>query len=779
MIRLLIADDAVEARELVRALLAGRSEIEIVGEAADGREAVDLARKLEPDVILMDVGMPVLDGVAATRKVRELLRATRIVAFAGSEDAAVVMAMMEAGASAYCVKGVSAWELERAIVGAGDPLVRLAHALARSLGETVKAELVARELADLTGAELAEVHVFSPTAGLVAAGSAGSQAGGAGGAAVNAARRSFEEREPVRAEHLLALPLLADGDALGALVVAGLASGELDEPLLGSVADLAAASLANERTLSLSRAEARRDVLTGLPNRRAFEERLEAAIASGSAFGLALLDLDDFKRVNDARGHEAGDEVLRRVAVVLRRSVRADEGVFRIGGEEFAVLVEGGRDHALLVAQRARGALLRDRRGQPLPTVSAGVAAFPADADGREGLLRRADAALYAAKWSGKNRVLAYGDPTPAPLIPGGPRRRVLLVDDDAPLRALLRITLETLDVELDEAPDAATAAERIRAHPPEVVVLDVCLPGLDGISFCRRLKSAPEMDGVGVVLLTGSDDEDAAVAAREAGADAFLRKPFSPLELLAVLQGLLGKDERLPVRTSGGERGGDQVLLYAEDLGRLLEVERGQRALLQNAYRATVSALAAALESKDTGTRAHSERVRLYAMQLAEAFDARLLEDPSTEYGFLLHDVGKIGIPDRILLKRGPLTSAERRLMQTHAVLGEQLLEAVPLLRHEGLLVVRSHHERWDGRGYPDRLSGAAIPLGARIFAVADTLDAITSDRPYRQAGAWDAAVAEIVRLAGKQFDPEVVDAFRDVEPSLRRIHTELAEAA
>ena len=245
------------------------------------------------------------------------------------------------------------------------------------------------------------------------------------------------------------------------------------------------------------------------------------------------------------------------------------------------------------------------------------------------------------------------------------------------------------------------------------------------------------------------------------------------------MLERLLGKDERLPLRTSGGERTGDQVLLYAEDLGRLLEIERGQRALLQNAYRATVSALAAALESKDTGTSAHSERVRLYAMELAGAVDPRLLEDPSIEYGFLLHDVGKIGIPDRILLKRGPLTPVERRLMQTHTVLGEQLLEEVPLLRHEGLLVVRSHHERWDGRGYPDRLGGDSIPLGARIFAVADTLDAITSDRPYRRAGVWEAAVAEIVRLAGKQFDPEIVDAFRDVEPSLRRIHSELAEAA
>ena len=165
--------------------------------------------------------------------------------------------------------------------------------------------------------------------------------------------------------------------------------------------------------------------------------------------------------------------------------------------------------------------------------------------------------------------------------------------------------------------------------------------------------------------------------------------------------------------------------------------------------------------------------------MELAGAVDPRLLEDPSIEYGFLLHDVGKIGIPDRILLKRGPLTPVERRLMQTHTVLGEQLLEEVPLLRHEGLLVVRSLHERWDGRGYPDRLSEDAIPLGARIFALADTLDAITSDRPYRRRGTWEAAVDEIVRLGGKQFDPGIVEAFRDVEPSLRRIHGELAEAA
>ncbi len=174
---------------------------------------------------------------------------------------------------------------------------------------------------------------------------------------------------------------------------------------------------------------------------------------------------------------------------------------------------------------------------------------------------------------------------------------------------------------------------------------------------------------------------------------------------------------------------------LYAQDLRHLLELERGQRALLQHAYRQTVGALAAALESKDIGTGAHSHRVLRYATELARAVDPSLLEEPSVEYGFLLHDIGKIGIPDHILRKRGPLTSSERSLLETHTVLGEQMLAGVPLLSGSGLRIVRSHHERWDGDGYPDRLAANAIPLGARVFAVADTLDAMTSDRPYRKA--------------------------------------------
>jgi HD-GYP domain-containing protein (c-di-GMP phosphodiesterase class II) len=154
------------------------------------------------------------------------------------------------------------------------------------------------------------------------------------------------------------------------------------------------------------------------------------------------------------------------------------------------------------------------------------------------------------------------------------------------------------------------------------------------------------------------------------------------------------------------------------------------------------------------------------------------VVHDQSTPYGFLLHDVGKIGIPDGILQKPGPLSPAERRKMETHTVLGEAMLSGVVFLKGEGLKIVRSHHERWDGRGYPDGLVREEIPLGARIFAVADALDAMTSHRPYRRAMSWSAARTEILGQRKRQFDPDVVDAFVTAEPELREIRRELAAA-
>jgi putative nucleotidyltransferase with HDIG domain len=354
---------------------------------------------------------------------------------------------------------------------------------------------------------------------------------------------------------------------------------------------------------------------------------------------------------------------------------------------------------------------------------------------------------------------------------------RLLLVDDDAGFRALLRTTFEDVAVDVDEAGSAAEAQARIADARPDVMVLDVGMPEVDGLAFCRELKSDERTRSIRIVLLTGMDDvEDVAGAA---GADALLLKPFRPLELLGVVERLAGAGAGVPLRRTNGRPDEEQLVLYARDLRHLVELERAQRGLLESAYKQTVSALASALGTKDTGTRQHSQRVQRYALELAAAIDPALAADPALEYGFLLHDIGKIGVPDEILLKPSPLSPTEWRVMQAHTVLGAQMISGVAFLQGAGVEVVRSHHERWDGNGYPDGLVGEEIPLGARIFAVADALDAITNHRPYREGKNWRVSRREIVAQAGKQFDPHVVDAFREREHVLHEIRREFLAVA
>jgi response regulator RpfG family c-di-GMP phosphodiesterase len=352
---------------------------------------------------------------------------------------------------------------------------------------------------------------------------------------------------------------------------------------------------------------------------------------------------------------------------------------------------------------------------------------------------------------------------------------RLLLVDDDASLRELLRTTFEDVAVAVDEAGSAEEAEERIGAARPDVITLDVGMPGMDGLAFCRALKSDPATRDIPIVLLTGLDHVDEVVA----GADALLLKPFRPLELLGVVERLAGGAAGTPQRKAAGGPEEEQLLLYARDLRHLIEVERKQRALLESAYLDTVSSLAAALGTKDTGTRQHSYRVQRFGLELARALHPGYAADPSLEYGFLLHDIGKIGVPEQILHKPGPLNEPEWRVMRAHSRLGAQMIAGIPFLQGAGAEVIRSHHERWDGGGYPDGMGGEEIPLGARIFAVADALDAITNHRPYREPRSWRAARLEIIAQAGRQFDPDVVEAFRDREHVLHEIRCEFLGAA
>ncbi|HEY3021572.1 MAG TPA: HD-GYP domain-containing protein [Solirubrobacteraceae bacterium] len=217
------------------------------------------------------------------------------------------------------------------------------------------------------------------------------------------------------------------------------------------------------------------------------------------------------------------------------------------------------------------------------------------------------------------------------------------------------------------------------------------------------------------------------------------------------------------------------QLERYAADLRETFKQERERSAQLRDSYITTVRALANAVEARDAYTGKHAERVAAYGLALARALGSRLADDPEIEFGFLLHDIGKVAVPDAILYKPEPLTEPERHLMERHTIIGVQILRGVDFLG-EAKAVVRSHHERWDGNGYPDGLARDDIPLAARVFAVADTLDALTTDRPYRPASPLCASREIISSLAGTQFDPAVVEAFGGVpDGDLERIRTEI----
>ncbi len=218
------------------------------------------------------------------------------------------------------------------------------------------------------------------------------------------------------------------------------------------------------------------------------------------------------------------------------------------------------------------------------------------------------------------------------------------------------------------------------------------------------------------------------------------------------------------------------QLQRYAEDLRETFKAERRHRAQVDDSYRATVRALSNAVEARDAYTGKHAERVAAYGLAIARSMGSRLADDPTIEFGFLLHDVGKVAVPDAILYKPAALTTEERALMARHPVVGAQILHGIAFLG-EAEAVVRHHHERWDGAGYPDGLAGTAIPLAARMFAVADTLDALTTDRPYRAATPLGHARDVIAQESGAQFDPDVVQGFATIsDDELERIRLETA---
>jgi putative two-component system response regulator len=303
----------------------------------------------------------------------------------------------------------------------------------------------------------------------------------------------------------------------------------------------------------------------------------------------------------------------------------------------------------------------------------------------------------------------------------------VLVVDDVAANRELLEGHLYELGYDVRQARDGIEALEAIAAEEPDLVLLDIDMPRLDGITVCERLKAHPTRRLIPIVILTASNDRGTRLRGIAAGADDFLSKPFDAKELL--------------VRA--------RVLLRQRALNRRLDATEG-----------VLFALARAVEARDRYTIHHAERVGSYAQAIGTALGYDTEDTAMLYEGGVLHDLGKIAIPDAILLKPGPLSENEFAAMRQHSVEGERICLSLRSVAHY-LPIIRHHHERVDGAGYPDHLASNDIPTGARIVAIADAWDAMVSDRPYRAGLDPEEALRRLRAGAGKQWDAAMVQIF------------------
>ena len=336
----------------------------------------------------------------------------------------------------------------------------------------------------------------------------------------------------------------------------------------------------------------------------------------------------------------------------------------------------------------------------------------------------------------------------------------ILIVDDEEPIRRLLALYLSD-DYSCVTAASADEATARLAESSFNLVMTDITMPGTSGIELCQYVhKAFPE---TAVVMVSGLTDIQFAIEAMRHGAFDYVTKPFDLTQVLLAVDRAL-RYQALVAAKRNYEQSLEQTVRQRttelrglnENLNQMLE------SLYQN-YRATLRALARALEARDVETAGHSDRVVAYSLRLGRELGLTHTELIALEQGALLHDIGKIGVRDSILLKPGPLTDDEWVEMREHINHGLRIINGIDFLRGAAS-VVGQHHEKYNGSGYPRSLSGEQIHINARIFAVADAFDAITSDRPYRAAATYVAARKEIVASVGTHFDPGVVNAFLEI---------------
>ena len=547
------------------------------------------------------------------------------------------------------------------------------------------------------------------------------------------------------------------------------------------------------------------DSLTGVSNRRAFDFELNRKMIEWerqrTPIALLLLDIDHFKRVNDKYGHQVGDQALKQVADAIVRCTRKMDLVCRVGGEEFAVILPVTRAcESNQAAERIRTQIAETpfKCGDVTLdlTVSIGIA-NAMKGDDADLLFRRADTSLYAGKQRGRNcstlhdgakcialenagmdsqeERLSFKDPVDLNITACS----VMIVDDEPSLVAVVKKYLSLGGFErLTTETESTQAFDRIKAEAPDLVLLDIRMPNVDGLTILKKMRADDLTHKIPVVILTSTTETQTKVDALNLGANDFLHKPVNSSELLARVRNTLMAKAHV-----------DLLSGYSEKLEYEVQLRTAE---LVASRREAIQCLARAAEMRDDKTGQHVIRVGRYAAIIAAELGFTPEQIVDLEHAAQLHDVGKIGVPDSILNKEGKLTADEFEEIKTHCRAGSRIirdesrLEQVqgpaspigeflgecssPVMRLAAL-VAESHHEKWDGSGYPRGIAGEEIPIEGRITAVCDVFDAVSTSRPYKKAFPLKKCFQIIAEGRGTHFDPAIVDAF------FRR-HQEIIEA-
>ena len=469
------------------------------------------------------------------------------------------------------------------------------------------------------------------------------------------------------------------------------------------------------------------DGLTGLFNHGFFQLVLDREIKrserQGKPFTLALIDVGGVSRYNLKYGYPSGNRLLKEVADLLIENIRTIDWVARFGGDVFAwLLVDASGEEARNAAERIQSAV-RQRLCDPLD-LFIGLAGFPKDALDRTGLLSLSREALNQAKIRGGDGIYFFESRR---TVVSQETSTILLVDDDPHNLKLLEAFLSSLPHEILKANDGEEALVLLQKQEVDLILLDVMMPGINGFEVCRRLKTQEKTRLIPIVLITALDDLDSRVEGMESGADDFISKPVNRIEILARTKSLI-KNRKL-----------NNSLTNIENV---------------------LFSLAIAVEAKDRYTQGHTARVASLAMALGEKIGLEEKEMEALRIGGMLHDIGKIGIPESILNKPGPLDEAEWELMKQHCDIGHKICRPLEKTLGLALEVIRHHHEKLDRSGFPDGLGAEYLSMAVRIMAVVDIYDALTTDRPYRRAFSREEALQVLKNEAGEgKLDSKVVD--------------------